>query len=256
MQKSILLKSMMANRMTQSRAFSSAAFNVKSKFEEAYAEKMERLNAVQEKVPEPKNKERYGKGFHQGKLENLGKVGYVHPYHAKESPIYMSANYFTNLFFKAAGPEQVSPHYESLSRSRRGLIFLWAYIGGITTILQCGGWENNDWVKGMLFQQEFLIAMYIGLTETRHFTYLIGPKFTVFYSVYSQYELIQFVNQWADRVELVQNDHLRHTREQMEYSCIDREYMHVKNRALVNFLTNQKLAAETHFHQRSLNMLN
>ena len=50
MQKSILLKSMMANRMTQSRAFSSAAFNVKSKFEEAYAEKMERLNAVQEKV--------------------------------------------------------------------------------------------------------------------------------------------------------------------------------------------------------------
>lgn len=184
------------------------------------------------------------------------KVGYVHPYHAEEAPIYMSSNYVVNLIFKLAGPEQVSPHYESLSRSRRGLIFLFAYTASITTILQCGGWETNDWVKGMLFQHEFLIAFYIGFTEMRHFTYLIGPKFSIFYSVYSQYELLQFANQWADTIELVQNDHLRHTREQLEYSGLDKEYTFVKNRALVNFLTNQKLAAETSFHNRSVNMLN
>lgn len=184
------------------------------------------------------------------------KVGYVHPYHAEEAPIYMSSDYLVNIITKVAGPEQVSPHYESLSRSRRGLLFLFGYTASITTILQCGGWETNDWVKGMLFQHEFLIAFYIGFTEMRHFTYLLGPKFTVFYSVYSQYELIQFANQWADRIELVQNDHLRHTREQLEYSALDKEYTFVKNRALVNFLTNQKLAAEASFHNRSVNMLN
>jgi len=244
----------MQNKLTQQRSFSAAAFNVKSKFEQAYAAKKERLDAVPEEIPAPKD-QKYARGYHASILDKA-KVGYVHPYHAEESPIYMSSSYVVNLIQKAAGPEQVSPHYESLSRSRRGLLFLFGYTASITTILQCGGWETNDWVKGMLFQHEFLIAFYIGFTEMRHFTYLIGPKFTIFYSVYSQYELIQFANQWADKIELVQNDHLRHTREQLEYSGLDKEYTFVKNRALVNFLTNQKLAAEAAFHNRSVNMLN
>jgi len=53
-----------------------------------------------------------------------------------------------------------------------------------------------------------------------------------------------------------QNEHLRHTKEQLEYSRVDKEYEFVKKRALVNFLTNQKLAAESNFHTRSVTMLN
>ena len=49
--------------------------------------------------------------------------------------------------------------------------------------------------------------------------------------------------------------HLRHTKEQMEYVRINSEYDYVKKRALVNFLTNEKLNLEQHFHGRVNNML-
>ena len=63
--------------------------------------------------------------------------------------------------FEAVGPEQVSPHYESLSRSRRGLLFIFAYIGTINTISRFGGWSHNEWIRGMIFHHEFLIAFYL-----------------------------------------------------------------------------------------------
>lgn len=83
-----------------------------------------------------------------------------------------------------------------------------------------------------------------------------GPKFSIFYNTYSGYEFTQLANQWADSAEMVQNQHLRHTKEQLEYSRIDREYDFVKKRALVNFLTQSKLASEHHFHGRTVSMLN
>jgi len=61
---------------------------------------------------------------------------------------------------------------------------------------------------------------------------------------------------WSDEVEAVLVRHLVHTKEQLEYNRIDKEYEFVKKRALVNFLTNSKLKADLHFHQRSVSMLN
>jgi hypothetical protein len=116
------------------------------------------------------------------------KVGYVHPYHTSGSPIYMSHLYFLRNMFTAVGPEQVSPHYESLSRSRRGLIAFGAYISSIVTVSYMGGFEHNNWLRALIFHHEFLFSLYIGYIEIRHFTYFFGPKFSVFYSIYSQYE--------------------------------------------------------------------
>jgi hypothetical protein len=48
---------------------------------------------------------------------------------------------------------------------------------------------------------------------------------------------------------------LRHTKEQLEYSRLDREYDFVKKRALVNYLTSSKLASEAHYHTRVVSML-
>ena len=50
----------------------------------------------------------------------------------------------------------------------------------------------------MIWHHEFLIAFYVGLIEIRHFTYFVGPKFSVFYNVYTDYEYSQLCNQWAD----------------------------------------------------------
>ena len=65
---------------------------------------------------------------------------------------------------------------------------MFAYIGAITTISRMGGWYQNAWVRGLVVHHEFLIAYYLSYIETKHFSFLPGPKFSVFYSVYSRYE--------------------------------------------------------------------
>lgn len=45
------------------------------------------------------------------------------------------------------------------------------------------------------------------------------------------------------------------SKEQIEYVRINSEYDFVKKRALVNFLTNSRVALEGHFHGRAQNML-
>lgn len=241
---------------TQSRTFS-VAYNTKSKFEEAYATKMESLSKVAKAATQqPVDKATYGEAYYnKARVANM-KVGYVHPYHCDGFPIYMSNLYYLKTLMQATGPEQVSPHYETLSRSRRGLIAFGAYIATINTISRFGGWEHNDWLRAMIWHHEFLFAYYLGYIEVRHFTYFIGPKFSVFYNTYSAYEFTQMANAWADKVEMITNQHLRHTKEQIEYNRIDKEYEFVKKRALINFLTNSKLDAEAHFHTRAVSMLN
>jgi len=57
------LKHMIANRgmiSQQPRMFSSVAYNIKDKFEAAYAEKMAASAKVVTQPPEPKNKTLYG----------------------------------------------------------------------------------------------------------------------------------------------------------------------------------------------------
>jgi hypothetical protein len=132
---------------------------------------------------------------------------------------------------------------------------LFAYIGTITSISRLGGWSHNEWIRGKIFHHEFLLAFYLGYIETRHFTWLPGPKFTVFYNVYSRYETQQLCSQWADVVEEQQMTHLRFTKEQLEYVRLNKEYDFIKKRALVNFLTNSRTELENHFHSRAQNML-
>ena len=203
----------------------------------------------------PEDEATYGKAYYADKLSGM-KQGYQHPYHTAENPISFSYYNYMKTLFEAVGPEQVSPHYESLSRSRRGLIFLFLYIGSITSLSRMGSWSHNEWLRGMVFHHEYIIAYYLGITEMRHFTFLIGPKFSNFYNVYSRYETQQLVNQWADHTEEAQMKWLVSSKEQMEYVRINSEYDFVKKRALVNFLTSSRKSLEGHFHDRASNMLN
>jgi len=149
---------------------------------------------------EPVNKVEYGEGYYQKNIKNM-KTGYVHPYHSSKYPIYFSHLYYMKTLFEAVGPEQVSPHYESLTRSRKGLLFIFLYIGTINSISRFGGWSHNEWLRGMIFHHEFLIAFYLGYSEIRHFTYFLGPKFSIFYNVYTRYETKQLCLMWSDTVE-------------------------------------------------------
>lgn len=70
------------------------------------------------------------------------KQGYVHPYHTKINPLILPRSKYLEYLNDMVGPEQVSPHYETVSRSRRGVIFFFLYIGVLTTLTSYGGWES------------------------------------------------------------------------------------------------------------------
>jgi hypothetical protein len=150
---------------------------------------MESQAKIQHKVQEPVDKATYGQAYHNKDRMSSMKVGYVHPYHTEDSPLFFSHMYFMKNLHRAIGPEQVSPHYETFSRSRRGVIFAHLYICSIVQITQLGSMDNNEWLRGMIWHHEFLLAYYIGYMETKHFFYFFGPKFNVFYSNYVYLEL-------------------------------------------------------------------
>ena len=104
-------------------------------------------------------------------------------------------NWFRNLDL-AVGPEQVSPHYETLTKSRRGLLFLFAYMTTIHMVSNLGGVHHNEWLAGLVFHHKFLISFIVGYAEIRHFAFVPGPKFTIFYDVFSHYEANQLILQW------------------------------------------------------------
>lgn len=171
----------------------SVTLAIKDKFETAWQEK-QKLQKVVKK--EPKNKDKYGDGFYGANIQRL-KKGYEHPYHSERNPLIQTSilNYY-KILNMAAGPEQVSPHYETLSRSRRGLLFLFAYFGTIQMISSLGGVNHNEWFQGLVFHHKFLISFIVGYAEVKHFAMLPGPKFTIFYDVFSHYEANQLLNQW------------------------------------------------------------
>ena len=181
--------------------------------------------------------------------------GYKHPYHTESNPLIFSHLEYMKLLYNAVGPEQVSPHYETLSRSRRGLIFLFFYIGSISTISRMGGWSHNEWIRGMIFHHEYILCFYLAFIETRHFSFFVGPKFTNWYNTYTYYEIAQMLNVWSDVTEENIQQHLVHTKQQMEYVNINKEYDFVKKNALQNFLTSQRLATEAHMKSRAAAML-
>lgn len=89
-------------------------------------------------------------------------------------PLVFSHLHYMKTLFEAVGPEQVSPHYESLSKSRRGLLFLFFYIGTINSISRLGGWTHNEWIRNLIFHHEYLLSLYIGYLEIRHYTFFPG----------------------------------------------------------------------------------
>jgi hypothetical protein len=126
----------------------SVTLAIRDNFEAAWQEKQKSVKHVKK---EAKNKEKYGDGFYGANIQRL-KHGYQHPYHSATNPLIQTSvlNYWHNLNL-AVGPEQVSPHYESLTRSRRGLIFMFAYFATIEMITALGGVHNNEWFAGLMF---------------------------------------------------------------------------------------------------------
>ena len=232
--------------------YMSGAASIRDQFHDAWMDNAMRHTAKTHSI---ENKKEYGAGYYQ-KYHTKLKKGYTHPYHSKDNPLSVaSMKHGWDILSDLVGPEQVSPHYETLSRSRRGLLFIFAYFGTITSISRLGGWDHNEWLRGLIFHHEYLIALYVGYAELRHFTWIPGPKFTVFYDVFSRYEGMQLASQWNDTAEELSTQFYQFSKNQVDYKKIHNEYKFIKKRSMVNFLTNERLNLEKHFHDRTVGML-
>ncbi len=96
----------------------------------------------------------------------------------------------------------------------------------------------------------------VGFLEIRHFAFVPGPKFSIFYDVFAHYEGNQLLNQWQDATELSANKNTLDSKRQIEYMRIHKEYRYIKKRSLMNYLINSRLNLEKHFHNRTITMLN
>jgi hypothetical protein len=73
---------------------------------------------------------------------------------------------------------------------------MFAYFTAIQSISALGGVHHNEWLENITFHHKFLMSIMIGYVELRHFAFLPGPKFTIFYDVFSKYEANQLIFQW------------------------------------------------------------
>ncbi len=128
-----------------------------------------------------------------------------------------------------------------------------AYFATIEMLSLLGGY--NDWVRALVFEQKHLFFYMVGMAEIRHFAFLPGPKFTIFYNTFISYELQQLTLQWQDKVEIMQKEFAQPIKQQLDYKRIHDEYRFIKKRAMLNFLVNQRLNLEKHFHNRTIAML-
>jgi len=69
-----------------------------------------------------------------------------------------------------------------------------AYFGALQIFSTLGGW--NEWTEALVFNQKHLFYYMVGMAEIRHFAFLPGPKFTIFYNTYINYEMKQLILQW------------------------------------------------------------
>ena len=63
------------------------------------------------------------------------------------------------------------------------------------------------------------------------------------------------MNSWQDKAEQSQKEFGQHIKQQLDYKRIHEEYKFIKKRALLNYLVNQRLNLERHFHNRAIAML-
>ena len=90
----------------------------------------------------------------------------------------------------------------------------------------------------MIFHHKFLISIIVGYSEIRHFAFVPGPKFTIFYDTFAHYEANQLIMQWQDTAEAFCQAHLVETKQQIEYLRVHKEYTFIKKRSLMNYLIN------------------
>lgn len=157
--------------------------------------------------------------------------------------------------YEAIGPEPVSPHYESFAMSRRVPILGAAFLTVAGYLEQLN--LNSFYGKQAVYEVYTLFILMIGLNESRYWINRLPlPRMTWYYQAFHEHEIRQtFLNAYDSAEEKI-NNFLSHTKEQIDYYLIHKEFTYVKKRVLATFLENERQGLNRHFQERTINLLN
>jgi hypothetical protein len=165
--------------------------SLSSRFHQIYLTELDKLEKSSNALVEARYKV---------KPNSVPNEAYVHPYHSEKFPVYWSTINFANYLHEAAGPEPVSPHFESYAMSRRAPILLL----GLVWAFNIADSLNFTTVYGQhaTYQIYTLLAFSICTFEIRYISQRVpAPRITWFYDAYIDHEYAQIVTNWQDKLE-------------------------------------------------------
>lgn len=176
---------------------------------------------------------------------------YSHEFHSHEKPIFISPIRLEEYMEDLIGPEQVSPHYENFSLSRRISLL---GIGGLAALSYISRVNDLDWVA------RSMIAPWLGYFMVLYFffegrRYMLLPLQNDWYCQLIENELSILYTNAPEDIATRSRESVALAMEQLEYLDVHEEFQWIKQHSIGLFLEVERERLQQHLRERSLTLL-
>lgn len=187
--------------------------------------------------------------------ESRGKVipehVYQHEHHSYERPVVISPVRLEEYMLDFTGPEQVSPHYESFSLSRRVAL---TGIGGLAALSYISRINDFDWVA------RSMLAPWLGYFLVLYFffegrKYMVMPLQNEWYAQLIDNELSVLHSNMPEDMANASKECVDKALEQLEYLDLHEEFQWIKQNSVGVFLETEHTRLQQHLRDRTQNIL-
>lgn len=190
--------------------------------------------------------------FVAGRKQRLAnKKVFVHPTDHEDRPINFSPAHELFMTAQMVGVEQVSPHYESFSVSRR---FALSGIISIATLTYLSKVTDLNWVlRSVCAGLPMWFALGILIFEIPRYQFL--PLLNGFYVLTFNNELKMMQDAVPDEVQALVDKNMKEALGQFDFLLLHAKFNSVKQESVRNFLRNQELEVKQSVKERAADLL-
>lgn len=176
---------------------------------------------------------------------------YKHPYDNEYNPINFGGGKLFELAYEQFGPEQVSPHYENFSMSRKYAITFWI---GAFFLLYCLKTPDLSWMaRSMFYPWTITFATLYFYLEARKS--MVKPLLYKFYNRIFHSETDNLEVYYHENIEARVRSLMAIAKGQLEYKTVHNDYKMIRNDSVMNFIINEQITLQNHINNRALNVL-
>jgi len=237
----MMLHASKAIRMSLARPMSSSAFLEKSRqiLDEANAQSL-KVETVAKEWLEKENNDR------------LPKDGvYKHPYCTEEYPIALHGNHLFRNLMETLGPEQVSPHFNSIEEFGKWFNYFFVFLAFTVSMRSHQNHAFGYCALNMMFGLE--VWLYVLAIYMMRCTAMIAPNpWKVLWKKYNMDSMMNSV------YELEENNAFEKRKEplaQVDYWRLHNEFLGTKAELLNKYLETSRLLLKKHTYERTVSIL-